>query len=182
MTNDTPCVGCGGRNPPEVAECLWCGRPRHAVVQAPGGPRWIGLAAVLVAMLGAGLVVAWGVLASQLLTAGATPATRLPTPAPTSAPPSPSPPATELPAAEAAPPPPPVEFVRVANTGGLGISLRREPRADAPRVTARPENTVLQVVGPETVSEGRVWREVQDAQGNRGWAPADFLVPVPPPS
>jgi hypothetical protein len=139
------------------------------------------VAAGLAAGLGATLVLLGGVLASQRLAAETVPGAR-----PTSV--APAPPtvlvvptaATDAPVAENEEAALPAEFVRVANTGGLGISLRREPRLDAPRVTARPENTVLRVVGPDTVADGRVWREVQDAQGNRGWAPADFLVPVPP--
>jgi SH3-like domain-containing protein len=48
-------------------------------------------------------------------------------------------------------------------------------------VAARAENTVLQIVGPDAMGDGRVWRQVQDAQGNRGWVPADFLVAAAPP-
>jgi len=92
-------------------------------------------------------------------------------------------PHTPPPTATAAPEPTaePVEYVRVANTGGQGIILRREPSPTAPRVAARAENTVLRVVGPDTTVGGRVWRQLEDAQGNRGWTPGEFLVPAPPP-
>jgi hypothetical protein len=71
--------------------------------------------------------------------------------------------------------------VRVANTGGQGVILRREPSTSAPRVAARAENTLLQIVGPDETADGRVWRQVQDSQGNRGWVPAAFLAPASPP-
>jgi len=72
--------------------------------------------------------------------------------------------------------------VRVANTGGQGIILRREPSTTAPRVAARAENAVLRVTGPDTTVDGRTWRQVEDAQGNRGWTPAEFLVPTSGPA
>jgi hypothetical protein len=75
----------------------------------------------------------------------------------------------------------PVEYVRVTNTDGQGIIIRREPSVTAPRLAARAENTVLRVVGPDATVNGRVWRQVEDSQGNRGWTPADFLVAAPPP-
>lgn len=181
VTSDGPCIGCGGRNPPDVTACLWCGRLLRAPERGERGARWAVLAAGLAAGLGALLVLLGGVLASQRLAAETAPAVRPPIATPATPPALVGPPAAaDPPVGEEEEAATPVEFVRVANTGGLGISLRREPRADAPRITARPENTVLRVVGPDTVADGRVWREVQDAQGNRGWAPADFLVPVPP--
>jgi hypothetical protein len=73
------------------------------------------------------------------------------------------------------------QFVRVANTGGQGVILRREPTTAAPRVAVRAENTVLKVSGPEELVEGRTWRPVEDAQGNQGWTPAEFLLPAPAP-
>jgi hypothetical protein len=181
MASEAPCVGCGGRNPPDVPECLWCGRAFRPVARPPVAAQWLMVGAALAAALGVLLVVVWGVLASQALIADTAPAAPSATPAPRST--TPPPPELVEAVPEAEPPPAAAaEFVRVANTGGQGISLRREPHSNAPRVTARPENTVLEVVGPDEVSEGRVWRQVQDAQGNRGWAPADFLVPAPPPS
>jgi hypothetical protein len=71
--------------------------------------------------------------------------------------------------------------VRVANTGGQGVILRRDPTTAAPRVVVRAENTLLKVVGPDEAIEGRTWRQVEDAQGNQGWTPAEFLLPTPAP-
>jgi hypothetical protein len=75
----------------------------------------------------------------------------------------------------------PVEYARVTNTGGQGIIIRREPSVTAPRLAARAENTVLRIVGPDATVDGRVWRQVEDSQGNRGWTPAEFLIAAPPP-
>jgi hypothetical protein len=69
----------------------------------------------------------------------------------------------------------------VANTAGQGLTLRREPSVTAPRVAARAENTVLRVVGPDETVDGRVWKPVEDSQGLRGWAPAEFLEPANAP-
>jgi hypothetical protein len=88
-------------------------------------------------------------------------------------------PPTPSPAPE--PGPPPEEYVRVVNTAGQGLTLRREPSVNAARLAARAENTILRVVGPDETAEGRVWRQVEDSQGVRGWAPADFLQPTNPP-
>ena len=79
------------------------------------------------------------------------------------------------------PGPPPEEYVRVANTAGQGLTLRREPSVSAARLAARAENTILRVVGPDETVDGRVWRQVEDSQGVRGWAPAEFLEPASAP-
>ncbi len=159
--------------------CEWCGRPFLLRDQRRPG-RWLWPVA-----LGACLAVGALVIVASLVSwlgvvprpGGASPsatAPAVPTPEP-----APPPAAPALPAPEPTSEPP--EFVRVVNTAGQGVILRREPSTRAPRVAARAENTILQVVGPDTTAEGRVWRQVQDAQGNRGWVPADFLAPAPAP-
>ncbi len=81
--------------------------------------------------------------------------------------------------------PPRVERVQVANTDGEGANLRREPSTTAERVRTLPDGTVLEIVGPDRPAEGRVWRNVRDADGETGWILSNFLVAegtVPPPS
>ncbi len=80
--------------------------------------------------------------------------------------------------------PPPVveitagqEFVRVANTGGSGAFIREEPRLAARGIEAQVDGTILKIVGTDVSVEGRPWRNVETARGNRGWTPAEFLVP-----
>jgi hypothetical protein len=175
---DTRCPGCGARNPPGVRACAWCGRPT-----APPHGRWrVGVAA-------AGAVCcSLGALGVAVLLAGARPSEA---PSPPASPvlsatatPDPAPAVVVLPAAAPEPEPEPtperVEYVRVANTDGLGLALRQEPSTAAARVVARPENTLLRLVGPDRLVDGRLWRPVEDLAGHRGWAPAEFLAPALP--
>ncbi len=73
----------------------------------------------------------------------------------------------------------PTEFVRVANTGGTGAFIRREPRNGAPGIIAHRDGTVLRIVGPDTTTDGRPWRQVEDQRGNRGWTPREYLAASP---
>jgi hypothetical protein len=68
------------------------------------------------------------------------------------------------------------EFVRVANTGGQGAYLRPEPGSNA-GIVAHREGTILRISGPDIAVQGRVWRQVEDRQANRGWTPREFLLP-----
>lgn len=70
----------------------------------------------------------------------------------------------------------PTASVQVVNTDGLGVSLRAEPGARAPRVTVAPEGAILQVVGPDRQAEGRTWRNVQLVGGPSGWVAAEYLT------
>jgi hypothetical protein len=90
--------------------------------------------------------------------------------------PSPTPTSTAVPQPTATPGP---EFVRIANTGGSGAFIRREPRTGAPGIVAHRDGTVLRVVGPDTTVEGAVWRHVEDPRGNNGWTPQQYLEPSP---
>jgi hypothetical protein len=158
--------------------CEWCGRA-FLLRDQPRPGRWLwsvaaGLA-VLVAVALASISLLNALNASPRV-ADSTPASLGPTPVP---PPPPPPAEVSEPLAE--PTAQPVEYVRVTNTAGQGVILRRDPSTTAARVAARAENAVLQVLGPDVAAEGRVWRPVQDAQGNRGWVPADFLAPAPTP-
>jgi hypothetical protein len=105
--------------------------------------------------------------------------TAIPTPAPSRTPPPPtSAPPTETIAASPAPSAGP-EFVRIANTGGTGAFIRREPRTGAPGIVAYRDGTVLRIAGPDMTVDGRVWRQVEDSRGNRGWTPQEYLQPSP---
>jgi hypothetical protein len=74
-------------------------------------------------------------------------------------------------------PTPQVEFVQVGNTGGTGAFIRREARTGSVGIIAHRDGTVLRVIGSDEVANGRVWRNVEDRAGNRGWMPRDYLVP-----
>jgi len=177
VRSDTRCPGCGARNAPDARNCEWCGRPFLLRDQRRQG-RALWTFGTLVCIVIAAVVVALALLSGaapairglgerQAATATPLPPTEVPL-APTAEPPG-----------EADTPDPAGEYVRVVNTGGQGIVLRREPSTTAPRVVARAENAILRVTGPDAVVDGRTWRQVEDAQGNRGWTPAEFLAPAP---
>jgi hypothetical protein len=176
VRSETRCPGCGARLRSAARVCGWCGRPQNG----RGYRQGVRLLWAIVAVVC--VLAALAVVALVLVNPNRTVAQR-PTP---TAQPSPSPgseAAAEEPAETAATEPTaePAEYVRVVNTAGQGIILRAEPSVSAPRVAARVENTVLRVVGPDQSVDGRTWRHVEDAQGQRGWAPAEFLAPAPAP-
>lgn len=103
-----------------------------------------------------------------------------PSPTPTSGPVVASPP--PLPAAAALPPlpslaptltPAPARLY-VANSGGEGVTLRREPGGD--RLTVWPDGTEVQPLSESRVLDGRSWTRVRDPNGDDGWMAAEFLV------
>jgi hypothetical protein len=89
----------------------------------------------------------------------------------------PAPPAAPEPT-EAGPPAPREELARIGNTDGSGAFIRREPRAGAPGIIAHRDGIVLRMVGGDVTVEGRLWRQVEDRQGNRGWTPDQYLIRV----
>jgi hypothetical protein len=101
------------------------------------------------------------------LTPPAPPTATIPAPAQATLPPAP--------AATTAPAPP--EYVVVANTGGTGVYLRADPRLDARRLIAVPEQTLLVIVGSDTTVDSSVWRNVRTTKDpiQTGWVPAQYL-------
>lgn len=104
--------------------------------------------------------------------AGGTPAAAPPTntPAPTPAP-------TNTPV---------IEYVRVANTGGLGVKLRKEPKQGAAYDTTVPESGVLKIIGADTKDAAdpkSIWRNVEYLKdGSQGYVLSKFLAPAPAPT
>ena len=147
------CPGCGGRNAPDVLSCEWC---RHPFVQVETRGRsarwWGGLLAVVIAAL---LVLVGGLL--FLSSSRSSPRLSVGEPTPGTAALSSvavSPPATVTQSAPAASPAlaapaqlqaftptPAPRYARVANTGGLGANLRREPSSASLPVAAVAENS-----------------------------------------
>lgn len=183
-----PCPGCGGRNPSDAATCDWCGRsfksPNHQL-----DARWLRLGASLVFAALVATVVLLAVLNATRPAPARAPAST-PTPAPSATPASRAPtlaPAASdrlrevatpaAPASVASPSPgsEPPRPARIANTGGQGAFLRREPSASAPSVTALREGAEVAVLQREELAADRLWRLVRDARGLEGWVLADFL-------
>lgn len=80
----------------------------------------------------------------------------------------------------------------VGNTGGDGVYVRRTPNMED-RIKAWPDATGMQVIGPDIRSQGRVWKSVEDPDGNVGYLPAEYAIcpdptveatpsPTPPPA
>lgn len=195
------CPGCGGRNTSRAKACDWCGRsfsgrPRTVSV------RWWQLTASILFGLAVVAVVGLAVLNATRPDARAGPAPTggaaanpgvgspttvastvaalppPPTPTPTPRPPSPTP----LPEPTATPAP---RYVRVFNTGGIGLNLRKDPGPQGQPLTAVPDNTILRLVGPEETVQAQVWRLCEhEARGIQGWVPAQYIqatdqVPTP---
>jgi hypothetical protein len=84
-------------------------------------------------------------------------------------------PSTPTATATATPEPPQVYVV--GNTNSVGAWLRRTPRMDD-YLIAWVDNTRMEVVGPDIDANGVHWKNVRDPQGNVGYLPAQWLVPV----
>ena len=196
------CEGCGGKNQAGSGECDWCGRP----FLSKGGRLRLTIWQILSSLLLLGLIGA--VVALAVLNAGralpparasasntAPPATLVPTPAvtprvtvasaptataiaqlvvvptavPTAAePPTPAPTAT-----------PQLQVARIANTNGLGVSVRQQPGPQAPRAGALREGTRVLLTGNDQTVAARPWREVETEDHNlKGWVQGDFVQPT----
>jgi hypothetical protein len=183
------CPGCGGRNHPHADACDWCGRSFSGQRRSIS-VRWWPLATSILFGLVVLAVVSLAILnanrpdvrprpsptadakATPLLAQAGVPTAAAPTPRP--------PPATARPVPPAPPTPTPTpRYVRVFNTGGLGVNIRREPGPQAQPVFAVADNSILKLVGPEETVQARLWRLCEhEARGIQGWVPADFLQPT----
>jgi hypothetical protein len=194
------CPGCGGRNGARAESCDWCGRP-FSERRRGSGIRWWKLAASIVLGTAVAVVVVLAVLnatrpdarpapaaAGATVSAGPTVAAAAPEPTPTAATPAarpadPTPPPRRATITPTPPPPTatpvPPRYVRVVNTGGLGVNLRRDPGVQGQPVLAVPDNTLLRLVGPEETVQARLWRLCEHQGRNvQGWVPSDFLQPT----
>ena len=122
-------------------------------------------------------------LRGQFATGGPTPTPILWTPTPVPTPvASPLPPPTEpIPATS-----PEIaigRYVRVAGTGGHGLSLREGPGENYARVDVALEGQVFIVVDGPTVSGGSEWWKVRDPENEERewWAAGNFLEPIEHP-
>jgi poly-gamma-glutamate capsule biosynthesis protein CapA/YwtB (metallophosphatase superfamily) len=65
----------------------------------------------------------------------------------------------------------------VANTGGVGVYVRRTP-SWADKIEAWPDGTRMTVVGLDGAGEGTVWKRVAAPDGVVGWVPVQYLSAV----
>ncbi|HEX8599053.1 MAG TPA: SH3 domain-containing protein [Chloroflexia bacterium] len=78
------------------------------------------------------------------------------------------------------------EYVRIANTGGQGVRLRKEPRQNAEFEVVLREGEVIQIIGPDTPDPNDaniVWRNVLKASdGQQGYIQKRYLEAAPGPN
>lgn len=197
------CPGCGGRNGAQSESCDWCGRSFSERPRSFGIRWWQVVTSVLfgltvVAVVGLAILnasrpdsrpvpaVAGGTPPAQSGPAatGVAATAQRPSPQASPAAAAPRPPtATPIPPPPAAEPTPTPRYVRVFNTGGLGVNIRKDPGPQGQALVAVPDSTVLRLLGPEETVQARLWRLCEhEARGIQGWVPADFLQQsdVPP--
>lgn len=82
-------------------------------------------------------------------------------------------------------PTPTVEYVKVANTGNVGVKLRKEPKSSAASVVTVGEGATFMIVGPDYPDPDKsigVWRNVElPGDGRRGWVLSKYLIPTQKP-
>jgi hypothetical protein len=108
-------------------------------------------------------------------------AANLPTPTALAAPLASAPTATPTPAPSPTPEPTPtpqLQAARIANTSGLGVSVRLQPGPQAPRAGVLREGTRVLLTGNDQTVAARPWREIETEDHNlKGWVLGDFLQP-----
>lgn len=168
-------------------------RPRQN--RSEGGS-WIPLVGLLLGVLVTviAIIVAWQVAVTVLVPEPLVVASPLPTiirvTAPPTAPPTvtpelatptPLPTPTPEPTEDPATPPPLITvgfFGRVANTGGIGVTVRLGPSTNNARVLIAPEGDNVEIIGGPTEGSGFTWWQIRLEDGTEGWAAADFLEPA----
>jgi hypothetical protein len=100
-----------------------------------------------------------------------------PAPTPTSLPPTPTEAPTSTPVLATATPLAP-QRLTVANTGGDGVALRRDPsrsQTGGNRIRVWPDGTTLLPMGESTHADEWDWYKVKDPAGNVGWIPKQYV-------
>lgn len=72
-------------------------------------------------------------------------------------------------------------YARVANTDGIGVSVRGGPSTANVRVVLADEGTVLLVLDGPVENEGFQWWQIRLQDGTEGWVAGDFLEPEAAP-
>lgn len=72
-------------------------------------------------------------------------------------------------------------YAEVANTDGIGVSLRGGPSTDHSRLFTVPEGTVLLVIDGPREANDFVWWQVELDDGELGWVAGDFIIPAAEP-
>ncbi|MCO5184483.1 MAG: SH3 domain-containing protein [Anaerolineae bacterium] len=109
------------------------------------------------------------------------PATAAPTATADLATPTPLPTLTPEPTSDPALPPELITvglFASVANTGGIGVTVRGGPSTNNAPLLIAPEAAIVEIIGGPTEGSGFTWWQLRLEDGTEGWAAADFLEPA----
>ncbi|MEM7330614.1 MAG: SH3 domain-containing protein [Chloroflexota bacterium] len=151
---------------------------------------WLGIG-VIVTLIGIGLAIslARSILARPPLEEVVIEPTIIVLTAPPVAPPTATPPLptptpiptfTPVPTPNTAVAPPEITigfYAVVANTDGLGVTVRGGPSTSNVSLLVAPEGTLVLVLdGPQSANEF-LWWQVQLDDGTEGWVAGDFLLP-----
>ena len=72
-------------------------------------------------------------------------------------------------------------YAEVAETGGVGVTVRGGPSTNNVVIIIAAEGTVLLVLDGPTEGNERLWWQVQLTDGTEGWVAGDFLAPAAAP-
>lgn len=67
---------------------------------------------------------------------------------------------------------------RVGNTGGVGVYIRRTPML-VDHIRAWNDGALMEQIGPDVEAEGIRFVNVRDPDGNVGYVPSPYLIPIP---
>ncbi len=72
-------------------------------------------------------------------------------------------------------------YAEVANTDGIGVSLRGGPSTDNSRLFTVPEGTILLIIDGPREANTFFWWQVRLDDGSEGWVAGDFIIPAAEP-
>lgn len=155
---------------------------------------WLG-GGVLVALVG--MVAGWLIINAFLLRPPLDVAALPPTVVVLTAPPSPIPTETAvlptptfiptltpIPTPDAATAPAEITigfYAAVANTDGIGVTVRGGPSINNTAILVAPEGEVVLVIDGPAEGNGLLWWQLQLDDGTEGWAAGDYLTPAAMP-
>ena len=157
--------------------------------------KWLGfgLLFALIACGAAAVLAGWFLVRAEPSTPGVAEATIIVLTAPPSPtidvtgsaqPPTAMPTFTPIPTPDAAVAPPEITsgyYAMVANTDGLGVTVRGGPSTRNVSLLVAEEGTVMLILGGPEEGDGFNWWQVRLNDGTEGWVAENFLEPAPAP-
>ncbi|MEZ4516810.1 MAG: SH3 domain-containing protein [Chloroflexota bacterium] len=72
-------------------------------------------------------------------------------------------------------------YATVADTGGVGLTVRNGPSTRTVRIVVASEGSKVYVLDGPTDADSLQWWQIRLTDGTEGWAAGDFLVPAAGP-